>query len=117
MTASLTNRRASLSLLISISFLLSIALPGCAHNRSAGPAFSSVPRPAGEIAIVNLAQQFVLVDIGRTNSPPAAEMELRALNPDGGETGRLRVTSERQYPFITADILSGTPQRGDQVYP
>ncbi len=103
-------------LLVCFVALLAVAFPGCAHKRPPRPAFPPVPSSIGEVAIVNLAQRFVLIDIGRAKSLPPAGAELTAKNMNGQESARLRVTPERKPPFITADIVSGTPGREDKVY-
>ncbi len=90
---------------------------GCTHAQLARRAFAPVPSSIGEVAIANLVQGFVLIDIGRTKSSPPPDAELRAENSNGQASARLRVTPERKPPFITADIVSGSPARGDRVYP
>lgn len=87
---------------------------GCAYfHRKPAPVTSS-PRLVGTVAHVDAQLGFVLVDVGSLYTPaPGAAMKCFA---DGEETAVLAVSPERKRPFISADIVKGTPHRGDQVF-
>ncbi len=117
MPASPTNHRSPqpwLACLLLVLFPLAAA--GCAQKIRAKPEIATLPAAVGEIAIVNLAQRFVLIDVQRARLLPAIGAELKAEDATGMESARLKVTPERRHPFITADIVSGTPARGEKVY-
>lgn len=92
-----------------------------------GPFFSqllprkSPPAPAaspvnwaGEIRMVNIAENFVLVE---SNSPVATiPGEKYLVIQNGIETGAVRMSSLRNPPFLIADIVSGDPSPGDKIY-
>ena len=71
-------------------------------------------RQIGTIVLVNSDAKFVLVE-----SASAAILEpglaLKCFR-DGVETGVLTVSGERQGTHIIADIVTGSPRRGDQVF-
>jgi hypothetical protein len=75
-----------------------------------------MPAYVGEISVLNRDAHFVLVDVSPTMSPPPPASELTARNAEGVESARLKVTPENKRPFIAADIVSGSPKRGDRVY-
>lgn len=96
---------------------------------AAGPAsfFSRLlprktPRPpaaspvnwAGEIRMVNIAENFVLVE----SNPAVATIpgEKYATVKLGRETGAVRMTGLRNHPFLIADIISGDPSPGDKIH-
>ena len=69
----------------------------------------------GEVAAVSDAEQFVLIrTLNGLNIPDQAGLETRR---DGQRTALLRGTRERKDAFAAADLLEGTPQRGDGVFP
>ncbi len=72
------------------------------------------PRLVGTIAVVNEPLKFVLVDVGSLYVPTVGKA-LKCFS-SGTESGVLAVTPERTGPFISADIVKGAPQKGDQVY-
>ena len=72
------------------------------------------PKHVGRIAMVNVDGGFVLVDSDAW-SPPMAGTALKCMR-DGVETGVVAVGSERRGAFVTADIVKGSPQRGDDVF-
>lgn len=69
--------------------------------------------PVGVIELVNADAQFVIVHLN-ANAPVPAGTELTSLNATG-QPAKLKVTPERKNIFITADIVSGSPQKGDSV--
>ena len=72
------------------------------------------PRFVGTVAFVNTSGGFVLVDVG-TFYAPGPGKALKCYS-GGQETAVLATTPERKIPFISADIVKGTPNQGDQVY-
>jgi hypothetical protein len=68
----------------------------------------------GEIALVNEAKGFVLVDLQSNLYLPAPGSALRTTNASG-KTAHLKATPEQKRPFIAADIVDGEPEVGDQV--
>jgi hypothetical protein len=95
--------------------LIALCSFGCAYRKSAKPA---APGPAyvGDISVINPEAGFVLVDVSPAVSPPFSGTELTTRNSDGAETARLKVTPENKRPFIAADVVQGSPNRGDRVY-
>ncbi len=100
-----------------------LLLPGCAslHHKEKHPAQPppppaadvSVPRRVGRVAVVNQDLGFVLVDVGSLYTPQAGTA-LKSFR-GGVETAVLAVSPEKERPFISADIIKGTPQVGDDV--
>ena len=97
-------------------------LTGCAGFRKAhkapipppAPAKVQEPRLIGSVALVNEKLLFVLIDI-QTIEYPGVGIALKTFK-GGVETSILSVSPERNHPFIIADIVKGTPQKGDLVY-
>lgn len=71
-------------------------------------------RLVGTIMVVNEEQHFVLIDT-ESSFPAAVGTALKSFS-NGAETGVLTVSPEVKPPFMIADIVSGTPQKGDQVF-
>jgi len=71
------------------------------------------PRRVGRVAAVNEQLHFVLVDVGSLYSPTAGTA-LKSFS-GGAETGVLAVGTEKERPFIAADIVKGEPKVGDEV--
>ena len=72
------------------------------------------PRLIGRIAMVNEESRFVLITCDAWR-PPQEGTALKAMRSDT-ETGVLTVNAERRGAYVTADIVTGTPARGDQVF-
>jgi hypothetical protein len=81
-------------------------------HASATPA----PRPlfVGTITLVNETSRFVLIDVG-DSVVPAQGMALKSI-ANGVETGVVAVGDVKRRPFAIADIVSGSPKKGDAVY-
>jgi len=100
-----------------------LALAACATTRpkshtASKPAQQQAPAATliGTIESVNDDYHFVLI-ASSTYMVPRAGTSLKAMTPDGFETGALTVSPERTgQPFIIANIVSGAPQKGDQVF-
>ena len=73
-----------------------------------------LPRLVGTVAFVNPTGGFVLIDVG-TLYVPVAGKALKCYS-GGQETAELTATPERKIPYISADIVKGTPSQGDQVF-
>jgi len=95
--------------------LLCVLISSCAwrSKRRATPSAQG-PRLVGHVAVVNEALGFVLVDVGSLYTPVAGSA-LKCFSK-GEETAVLAVSPERKRPFITADVVRGTPRMGDAVY-
>jgi hypothetical protein len=72
------------------------------------------PQLAGTITLVNPEGGFVLIDSGSAPSPPVGTVI--KCQSAGVVSGELRVTEVRRRPFVIADIVKGTPQKGDPVF-
>lgn len=71
-------------------------------------------RQIGKILLVNAEAGFVLVEI-RGVAPPEPGLALKCIR-DGADAGVLTVSGERHGMNIIADIVTGTPRKGDQVF-
>jgi len=69
---------------------------------------------AGEIRMVNVAENFVLIESNSSAATIPGEKYLAIQN--GTETGSVRMTALRNPPFLIADIVSGDPSPGDKIY-
>lgn len=94
-------------LLVSVLFC-ACAAPPKRGNPQAGPRF------VGTVALVNQTAGFVLIDVGTLYTPGAGKI-LKCYS-GGQETSEVSTTPERKMPFISADIVKGTPGQGDQVF-
>jgi hypothetical protein len=72
------------------------------------------PRQAGTILMVNGEGGFVVIDAGFW-SPPQQGTALKCLRA-GAETGVVTVGAERRGGHVIADIVTGAPHKGDQVF-
>ncbi len=68
----------------------------------------------GSILLVNTEAGFVLIDT-HGGTLPETGMALKCLR-DGADSGVLIVSGERQGSHVIADITTGTPRKGDQVF-
>lgn len=96
--------------------LCALLVSGCARfqKKPAAPSATSGPQMVGTVTLVNEALRFVLVDVGTLYTPePGSALKCIA---NGQETAVLAVSPERKRPFITADIVKGTPRPGDLVF-
>jgi len=71
-------------------------------------------KPIGTILLVNADAGFVLIET-RGGALPEAGMALKCIR-DGADSGVLIVSGERQGSHVIADITTGTPRKGDQVF-
>jgi len=70
-------------------------------------------RQVGTILMVNADAGFVLIDT-RTGAMPEPGTALKCMR-DGAETGIIAVVKERQGTHVVADIVTGSPSKGDQA--
>lgn len=78
------------------------------------PPAASPVQWAGEIRMVNIAENFVLLESISAVATIPGEKYLAVQN--GRETGVVRMTSLRNPPFLIADIVSGDPSPGDKIH-
>lgn len=83
-------------------------------EKSPKPPAASPVLWAGEIRMVNVAENFVLVESRAAAS--AVPGEKYSAIRDRRETGVLRMTALRNPPFLIADIVSGNPSPGDKIH-
>ncbi len=110
-------------------FSISLAFAGCAHFRPAPipkaqplrfPAANTsdgtkgAPKQVGRIVMVSQSGGFVLIE-GSPLAVPAEGTALKCIR-DGVETGIVAVNPERRGGMVTADKVTGDPQRGDLVF-
>ena len=94
-------------------FWLFFLLVGCATKPVSSPTSPSESF-LGTISMVNDGGQFVLIDFGGFVAPtPGIELTVRRA---GEDVGILKTGIETRRPFAAADIVSGTPQPGDDVW-
>ena len=72
------------------------------------------PVSVGTILLVNEAAGFVLID-SHGWALPEVGTALKCIR-DGVDSGILTVSGERQGSHIVADIVTGKPGKGDQVF-
>ena len=77
-------------------------------------AASGKRRQIGTILLVNADAGFVLIET-RGGVQPEAGMALKCIR-DGADSGVLIVSGERQGSHVIADITTGSPKKGDQVF-
>ena len=112
--------RPSLTVFVTLLLLSSCALlrmPGRKRREAEEKrlaALAKVPLFVGTITLVDAGGGFVLIDNGSTPSPPVGSV-IKSRTA-GTESGELRVTEVRRRPFVIADIVKGTPQKGDPVF-
>jgi hypothetical protein len=76
----------------------------------------AIPRlyqTVGTVTLVSEDPSFVLIDNGSA-PPPVAGTVLVIRNPGAADV-QLKVTQIRKPPFVVADIVKGTPRKGDVV--
>ena len=75
---------------------------------------TAVPSRVGTITLVNNDEHFVLIDTGMAATPAIGT----ALKSFTGETvsGVVAVGNVNRRPFVVADIVQGTPKKGDGVF-
>ena len=72
------------------------------------------PKLVGRVTMVNEEGKFVLINCDSWVAPPA-RTALKCMR-NGVESGVVTVNSERRGSNVTADIVTGSPQRGDQAF-
>jgi hypothetical protein len=74
----------------------------------------AVPKLVGIVALLNQEGGFVLVE-SNFSGELAPGTALKCFR-DGVESAIIAVGKERRRPYVTADIVTGEPQKGDQVF-
>ena len=97
--------------------LMLLAGPAC-HREPPPPkavvVSKGVPKLVGTIFMVNEDGRFVLVKSDAWSGPDEGTA-LKCMR-DGKETGIVNVGKERRAAYVTADIVTGHPKRGDEVF-
>jgi hypothetical protein len=70
-------------------------------------------QPVGRVALVNEEQRFALIET-TMSQVPAVGATLRTY-AGSGISAELRTTAVRRRPYLVADLVSGTPAKGDLV--
>lgn len=79
-----------------------------------GDAAKGKRRQIGTVLLVNAEAGFVLIET-HGGAQPETGMALKCIR-DGADSGVLIVSGERQGSHVIADITTGTPRKGDQVF-
>lgn len=107
----------SFALTVSACSLIRKPVPKAVPVRFPGPGESVGARVGlrkiGTVMLVNEAGKFVLIETGLLGAPGLGVV-LKTVR-GGADTGSLSVSNERRGSVITADIVSGSPARGDDV--
>ncbi len=101
-----------------------VLLPGCSvlqkfRKRDEPPKDAPTQRTRqvqmiGKVVLVNAEEKFVLIDNGQSPSPGVgATVQCRM--PDG-TVAELKVTEIRKRPYVIADVVNGTPEKGAPVF-
>ncbi len=112
---------------VALCISLALCSAGCGttkpHGKSHGVGADSGKQPpvpqqshrlVGVIVAVNETRGFVLIDT-QASFPAPVGTALKSF-ANGAESGVLTVSPQAKPPFMIADIVSGTPQKGDQVF-
>jgi len=110
-TFALSRFRFSLLLLASAALLSSC---GVLHGKKKPRATANTQQFVGTVSLVSEDPSFVLIDNGSL-PPPMADTVLTINNP-GGIPVEMKVTHIQKPPFVVADIVKGTPKKGDRVF-
>lgn len=102
--------------------LVVLLFPGCAlvehrfaqNKKKRGKTDAPAPFLIGSIALVSEDGSYVLIDNDSHPSPPLGTVVKS--RTAGAESAELKVTDIRKRPFVVADIVKGTPQKGDYVF-
>jgi hypothetical protein len=99
---------------------------GAGGTRGDGGGGSGVPaasaeRRVGVVRVIGARGKFVLIETttgsGGVSLGEGQELRCRGSAAGGGEqTAVLKVSQERQAPFLVADVVSGEPQVGNVAY-
>ena len=71
-------------------------------------------RFVGTVTLVNSADGFVLIDLGM--QPAVASGTRLKTRTEGADSGEVLVGDVHKRPFVIADVVNGSPQKGDQVF-
>ena len=82
--------------------------------KKAKPPKALPPQLIGTVKMVNIADQYVLIDAMSQSVQPGDL--LVCINGQQQQTANLRMGSLKNPPFLIADLASGTPAVGDRVF-
>lgn len=103
-------------LLLFLTLLITFTGAGCGLLRRKKPQPPSPASPKvviGRVEMVNPELKFALIHTIERAAIPAGS-DLITAN-EAGETARLKMSPERKGVFMTADIVSGEPMKGETV--
>ena len=97
--------------------LLLTGLCGCGllRRRGKGPQQPTGPQvlEVGVVDMVNDVQDFVIIHApGRVTLKPGTVLDVMSAD---GPKAKLKLTPERKGSYLTADVVSGVPTKGDPV--
>ena len=112
----------------SLALLLLLGLVGCSARKPSAPkprvigfprgdisdGTKRAPRLIGRVAMVNRDANFVLISCDAWTAPREGTALKCVRNTV--ETAVLNVSPERRGAYVTADIVTGEPTQGDQVF-
>lgn len=94
--------------------ILTFGLLGGKSQKKDEPPKAQAAIQIGTIKLVNESERFVLIDtVAYQAAIPGDKL---ASISDGRKNGTLKVSPLRNPPFLIADIVEGSPSRGDRVY-
>jgi hypothetical protein len=91
------------------------------NNGGTGVPVAGAVRRVGVVRVIGAHGRFVLIETstGLGGVPVGEGQVLRcrgAASQGGVETAMLKVSPEREAPYLVADVVSGAPQTGDVAY-
>ena len=109
---------------VSIVLLVGAMLAGCgwmhwggSRRRAAAEKELEDARQAplvlGRVSLVNEEERFALIEANAVQPPPTGT--LLRIYAGNAVSAELRATGVRRRPFLVADLVSGTPAKGDLV--
>lgn len=84
-------------------------------ERPPPPPAAQALNPVGRIFLVNAPANFVLIETPAARQLPVGQ-RLHTL-AGGGIVATVKVSPQRNPPFVVADLVEGMPRAGDRVYP
>jgi hypothetical protein len=105
--------------LIPVLLAAAVLLPGCGllhwpFKRKQPKGAANAQLFMGTVTLVSEDPPFVLIDNG--SLPPPAAGTVLTINSSGIPPVEMKVTNVQKPPFVVADIVKGTPKKGDRVY-
>jgi len=107
--------RLSLALLVAMVLLSGCSAARFWFGKKRPPrATVKVPQFVGTVTLVSDDPLFVLIDNG--SLPPPSAGTVLTIDNQGGTPVEMKVTRIQKPPFVVADIVKGTPKKGDRVF-